>query len=128
MASPNLTGVFFCPQDYVDAPLSIPEFLTCSLNIDWSQYQVRGLIRAGQNKGRAKGMLGASPSCRYLKAGWCPTILPCLGKEELLIILLSRFALGPENLSFLNVTQTFVSTRGFCFQRILWCLFFSSGL
>lgn len=34
--------VSFCPQDYVDAPLSIPDFLTCSLNIDWSQYQVRG--------------------------------------------------------------------------------------
>lgn len=42
----------FCPQDYVDAPLSIPDFLTCSLNIDWSQYQVRGLTLAGQSKGR----------------------------------------------------------------------------
>lgn len=33
--------VSFCSQDYVDAPLNIPDFLTHSLNIDWSQYQVR---------------------------------------------------------------------------------------
>ncbi|EQB76968.1 hypothetical protein CB1_000105026 [Camelus ferus] len=31
--------IFNWKQDYVDAPLSIPDFLTCSLNIDWSQYQ-----------------------------------------------------------------------------------------
>ncbi|KAF3828941.1 hypothetical protein GH733_003205 [Mirounga leonina] len=35
--------IFNWKQDYVDAPLSIPDFLTCSLNIDWSQYQ-DGLI------------------------------------------------------------------------------------
>ncbi|XP_023605457.1 myotubularin-related protein 14 isoform X6 [Myotis lucifugus] len=35
--------------DYVDAPLSIPEFLTCSLNIDWSQYQSWDLVQQTQN-------------------------------------------------------------------------------
>lgn len=41
-------------QDYVDAPLSIPDFLTCSLNIDWSQYQVRlGGTEARQREPRS---------------------------------------------------------------------------
>ncbi|OBS79370.1 hypothetical protein A6R68_18230 [Neotoma lepida] len=31
--------IFNWKQDYVDAPLNIPDFLTHSLNIDWSQYQ-----------------------------------------------------------------------------------------
>ncbi|KAK7813964.1 hypothetical protein U0070_002861 [Myodes glareolus] len=35
--------IFNWKQDYVDAPLNIPDFLTHSLNIDWSQYQ-DGLI------------------------------------------------------------------------------------
>ncbi|XP_021115845.1 myotubularin-related protein 14 isoform X2 [Heterocephalus glaber] len=32
--------IFNWKQDYVDAPLSIPDFLTHSLHIDWSQYQL----------------------------------------------------------------------------------------
>ncbi|XP_023605458.1 myotubularin-related protein 14 isoform X7 [Myotis lucifugus] len=41
--------IFNWKQDYVDAPLSIPEFLTCSLNIDWSQYQSWDLVQQTQN-------------------------------------------------------------------------------
>ncbi|KAJ1069089.1 hypothetical protein K5549_000400 [Capra hircus] len=41
--------IFNWKQDYVDAPLSIPDFLTCSLNIDWSQYQSWDLVQQTQN-------------------------------------------------------------------------------
>ncbi|XP_017533134.3 phosphatidylinositol-3,5-bisphosphate 3-phosphatase MTMR14 isoform X1 [Manis javanica] len=41
--------IFNWKQDYVDAPLSIPNFLTCSLNIDWSQYQSWDLVQQTQN-------------------------------------------------------------------------------
>ncbi|KAM5233760.1 phosphatidylinositol-3,5-bisphosphate 3-phosphatase MTMR14 isoform 5-T6 [Hipposideros larvatus] len=41
--------VFNWKQDYVDAPLSIPDFLTCSLNIDWSHYQSWDLVQQTQN-------------------------------------------------------------------------------
>ncbi|XP_004692295.1 PREDICTED: myotubularin-related protein 14, partial [Condylura cristata] len=41
--------VFNWNQDYVDAPLSIPDFLTGSLNIDWSQYQSWDLVQQTQN-------------------------------------------------------------------------------
>ncbi|KAG8516894.1 LOW QUALITY PROTEIN: Myotubularin-related protein 14, partial [Galemys pyrenaicus] len=41
--------VFNWNQDYVDAPLSIPDSLTCSLNIDWSQYQSWDLVQQTQN-------------------------------------------------------------------------------
>jgi hypothetical protein len=48
----------FCSQDYVDAPLSIPDFLTHTLNIDWSQYQVR----ADQaDRIRVKGWVARGP-------------------------------------------------------------------
>lgn len=72
---PQSHRCLFCPQDYVDAPLSIPEFLTCSLNIDWSQYQVRGPSRAGQSKERCQGACGASPSCRYMEGAGA--LSPC---------------------------------------------------
>lgn len=79
-----ISRVSFCPQDYVDAPLSIPDFLTCSLNIDWSQYQVRGLTQAGQAKGGVEGIPGAcprSPSCRYQKVWLVPSDLSQPRKE-----------------------------------------------
>nr|XP_034367481.1 myotubularin-related protein 14 isoform X5 [Arvicanthis niloticus] len=41
--------VFNWKQDYVDAPLNIPNFLTQSLNIDWSQYQSWDLVQQTQN-------------------------------------------------------------------------------
>uniref|UniRef100_A0A2I2YT78 Myotubularin related protein 14 n=1 Tax=Gorilla gorilla gorilla TaxID=9595 RepID=A0A2I2YT78_GORGO len=41
--------IFNWKQDYVDAPLSIPDFLTHSLNIDWSQYQCWDLVQQTQN-------------------------------------------------------------------------------
>ncbi|XP_076972764.1 phosphatidylinositol-3,5-bisphosphate 3-phosphatase MTMR14 isoform X5 [Tamandua tetradactyla] len=41
--------IFNWKQDYVDAPLSIPDSLTCSLNIDWSQYQSWDLVQQTQN-------------------------------------------------------------------------------
>uniref|UniRef100_A0A8C6QZ79 Myotubularin related protein 14 n=1 Tax=Nannospalax galili TaxID=1026970 RepID=A0A8C6QZ79_NANGA len=41
--------IFNWKQDYVDAPLSIPDFLTLSLNIDWSQYQSWDLVQQTQN-------------------------------------------------------------------------------
>ncbi|XP_075854555.1 phosphatidylinositol-3,5-bisphosphate 3-phosphatase MTMR14 isoform X9 [Microcebus murinus] len=41
--------IFNWKQDYVDAPLSIPDFLTHSLNIDWSQYQSWDLVQQTQN-------------------------------------------------------------------------------
>ncbi|XP_016043272.1 myotubularin-related protein 14 isoform X3 [Erinaceus europaeus] len=41
--------IFNWKQDYVDAPLSIPDFLTCSLNIDWSRYQSWDLVQQTQN-------------------------------------------------------------------------------
>lgn len=41
--------IFNWKQDYVDAPLSIPDFLTSSLNIDWSQYQSWDLVQQTQN-------------------------------------------------------------------------------
>ncbi|CAD7677990.1 unnamed protein product [Nyctereutes procyonoides] len=41
--------IFNWKQDYVDTPLSIPDFLTCSLNIDWSQYQSWDLVQQTQN-------------------------------------------------------------------------------
>ncbi|XP_028644466.1 myotubularin-related protein 14 isoform X5 [Grammomys surdaster] len=41
--------IFNWKQDYVDAPLNIPNFLTQSLNIDWSQYQSWDLVQQTQN-------------------------------------------------------------------------------
>ncbi|XP_052576120.1 myotubularin-related protein 14 isoform X5 [Peromyscus californicus insignis] len=41
--------IFNWKQDYVDAPLNIPDFLTHSLNIDWSQYQSWDLVQQTQN-------------------------------------------------------------------------------
>ncbi|KAM5280981.1 phosphatidylinositol-3,5-bisphosphate 3-phosphatase MTMR14 isoform 5-T5 [Ctenodactylus gundi] len=41
--------IFNWKQDYVDAPLSIPDFLTHSLHIDWSQYQSWDLVQQTQN-------------------------------------------------------------------------------
>ncbi|XP_041490123.1 myotubularin-related protein 14 isoform X4 [Microtus oregoni] len=41
--------IFNWKQDYVDAPLNIPDFLTRSLNIDWSQYQSWDLVQQTQN-------------------------------------------------------------------------------
>lgn len=41
--------IFNWKQDYVDAPLNIPDFLTQSLNIDWSQYQSWDLVQQTQN-------------------------------------------------------------------------------
>ncbi|XP_051059824.1 myotubularin-related protein 14 isoform X3 [Phodopus roborovskii] len=41
--------IFNWKQDYVDAPLNIPGFLTHSLNIDWSQYQSWDLVQQTQN-------------------------------------------------------------------------------
>ncbi|XP_068763469.1 myotubularin-related protein 14 isoform X3 [Struthio camelus] len=41
--------IFNWKQDYVDAPLSIPGFLTQSLNIDWSEYQSWDLVQQTQN-------------------------------------------------------------------------------
>lgn len=75
MASLCLT-VSFCPQDYVDAPLSIPDFLTCSLNIDWSQYQVRGPLVPNPQ----------APQAEVWRPGSPPTS-DSLGKEELLVSL-----------------------------------------
>uniref|UniRef100_A0A8C5ZQA9 Myotubularin related protein 14 n=1 Tax=Marmota marmota marmota TaxID=9994 RepID=A0A8C5ZQA9_MARMA len=41
--------IFNWKQDYVDAPLSIPDFLTHPLNIDWSLYQSWDLVQQTQN-------------------------------------------------------------------------------
>ncbi|NXC16449.1 MTMRE protein, partial [Corythaeola cristata] len=41
--------IFNWKQDYVDAPLSIPVFLTQYLNIDWSEYQSWDLVQQTQN-------------------------------------------------------------------------------
>ncbi|XP_051011014.1 myotubularin-related protein 14 isoform X5 [Acomys russatus] len=41
--------IFNWKQDYVDAPLNIPDFLTHTLNIDWSQYQSWDLVQQTQN-------------------------------------------------------------------------------
>ncbi|KAM8867137.1 phosphatidylinositol-3,5-bisphosphate 3-phosphatase MTMR14 [Synchiropus picturatus] len=41
--------VFNWNQDYVDAPLTIPDCLSQSLNIDWSQYQAWDLVEQTQN-------------------------------------------------------------------------------
>ncbi|XP_006889014.1 PREDICTED: myotubularin-related protein 14 [Elephantulus edwardii] len=41
--------IFNWKQDYVDAPLSIPNSLAHSLNIDWSQYQSWDLVQQTQN-------------------------------------------------------------------------------
>ncbi|XP_078517981.1 phosphatidylinositol-3,5-bisphosphate 3-phosphatase MTMR14 isoform X1 [Lissotriton helveticus] len=41
--------IFNWKQDYVDAPLSIPDSLTKSLNIDWSKYQSWDLVKQTQN-------------------------------------------------------------------------------
>ncbi|XP_008319228.1 myotubularin-related protein 14 [Cynoglossus semilaevis] len=41
--------VFNWNQDYVDAPLTIPECFTQNLNIDWSQYQSWDLVEQTQN-------------------------------------------------------------------------------
>ncbi|XP_027629051.1 myotubularin-related protein 14 isoform X1 [Tupaia chinensis] len=41
--------IFNWKQDYVDAPLNIPDSLTHSLNIDWSQYQSWDLVQQTQN-------------------------------------------------------------------------------
>lgn len=71
-----ISQVSLYPQDYVDAPLSIPDFLTSSLNIDWSQYQVRGLTGAGQDKGGGwRGSLMPAPEVLHAdtrRSSWCP--------------------------------------------------------
>uniref|UniRef100_A0A3Q2Z4J4 Myotubularin related protein 14 n=1 Tax=Hippocampus comes TaxID=109280 RepID=A0A3Q2Z4J4_HIPCM len=41
--------VFNWNQDYVDAPLTIPECFTKNLNIDWAQYQSWDLVEQTQN-------------------------------------------------------------------------------
>ncbi|XP_069499343.1 phosphatidylinositol-3,5-bisphosphate 3-phosphatase MTMR14 isoform X2 [Ambystoma mexicanum] len=41
--------IFNWKQDYVDAPLSIPDCLSRSLNIDWSRYQSWDLVKQTQN-------------------------------------------------------------------------------
>uniref|UniRef100_A0A672RI37 Myotubularin related protein 14 n=1 Tax=Sinocyclocheilus grahami TaxID=75366 RepID=A0A672RI37_SINGR len=41
--------VFNWNQDYVDAPLTIPDFFTRNLNIKWSEYQSWDLVQQTQN-------------------------------------------------------------------------------
>ncbi|XP_052455284.1 myotubularin-related protein 14-like isoform X1 [Carassius gibelio] len=41
--------VFNWNQDYVDAPLTIPDFFTRNLNINWSEYQSWDLVQQTQN-------------------------------------------------------------------------------